>query len=247
MMNITARQDTVRMMIDILSVLVEEARFNFKDNHLEIRVVDPSHVAMIRMEVDSAAFEAWDVDETSLGLELAPIGKLIGLAVAGDLLEINYDEGVGLVSIQVGEINRTIRPLDRQAMVEPKVPEIPLDSCAILSGTKFARALRAADQVGDLVTFSLDKNQFVVHVSGDGGAVTVPYEAGELLGLECAKPVKSQYSLQYLLPLATRISSTVEEVKICFGENYPLQIEFEFAEGSGRVIYFLAPRVEGDT
>ena len=98
------------MMLDILSVLVEEARFNFKDNHLEIRVVDPSHVAMIRMEIDSAAFEAWDVDETSLGLELAPIGKLIGLAVAGDLLEINYDEGVGLVSIQVGEINRTIRP-----------------------------------------------------------------------------------------------------------------------------------------
>ena len=73
MMNITARQDTFRMVVDILSTLVEEARFNFEDDKLVIRIVDPSHVAMIQMEVDSSAFESWEVAETVLGLELSKI------------------------------------------------------------------------------------------------------------------------------------------------------------------------------
>ncbi|MDP6099738.1 MAG: hypothetical protein QF566_06130 [Candidatus Thalassarchaeaceae archaeon] len=62
----------------------------------------------------------------------------------------------------------------------------------------------------------------------------------------CGDPVKSQYSLQYLLPLAKRLEATVETVTARFGENYPLRLEFTFADGGANVIYFLAPRVEGD-
>ncbi|HHZ74156.1 MAG TPA: hypothetical protein EYN58_03060, partial [Candidatus Poseidoniales archaeon] len=127
MMNITARQETFRMVIDILSTLVEEARFNFEEDKLVVRVVDPSHVAMIQLEVDSAAFESYDVTESVLGLELSKISKLVQLAGAGDLIVINYNDSVGKVEFQVGEIERTIRPLDRQNMQEPNVPELDTD------------------------------------------------------------------------------------------------------------------------
>jgi proliferating cell nuclear antigen len=246
MMNITARQDTIRIIVDILSTLVEEARFNFNADNLEIRVVDPSHVAMIRMEIDKSAFESWEVDETVLGLELSKLSKLVSLAGTGDLLEINFDEGFGRVNINVGEIERVIRPLDRQNMQEPRVPDLDVTTLACLSGAKFARALKAADQVGDLVTFSLDQNKFNVNVSGESDSVSVTYEAGELQELVCDNPVKSQYSLQYLLPLAKRIESTVDSITVRFGENYPLRLEFDIADGQGKVVYFLAPRVEGD-
>ncbi len=53
-------------------------------------------------------------------------------------------------------------------------------------------------------------------------------------------------TMQNLLPLAKRIESTVEKVTARFGENYPLKLEFGFAEGGAKVIYFLAPRVEVD-
>ncbi len=245
-MNITARQDTFRMVVDILSTLVEEARFNFEEDKLVIRVVDPSHVAMIHMEVDSAAFESWDVNETVLGLELAKISKLVQLAGAGDLILVNYNDAVGKVEFQVGEIERTIRPLDRQNMQEPKVPDLDTDISVSLSGAKFARALKAAEQVGDLVTFSIDQTRFSVNVTGESDAVNVSYDAGELQELNCTSPVKSQYSLQYLLPLAKKLEATVDTITARFGENYPLKLEFEFADGGAKVIYFLAPRVEGD-
>ena len=116
----------MRTIVDILTALVDEAKFNFTEGHLEVRSVDPSHVAMIRMEVDAAAFEAWESDECSVGFELTKIRDLIGLAGAEDLIEIQFDENDGRVNIQVGEINRVIRPLDRAAMIEPRVPEVPL-------------------------------------------------------------------------------------------------------------------------
>lgn len=245
-MNITARQETFRMIVDILSTLVEEARFNFDQEKLTIRVVDPSHVAMIKMEVDAAAFESWEVDETVLGLELSKISKLVQLANSGDLIVVNFNDAVGKAEFQVGEIERTIRPLDRTNLPEPNVPELGTKVSVSLSGAKFARALKAADQVGDLVTFSIDQNRFSVHVAGESDAVNVTYESGELQELVCDSPVKSQYSLQYLLPLAKRIESTVETVTARFDDNYPLRLEFQFAEGGADVVYFLAPRVDGD-
>jgi proliferating cell nuclear antigen len=246
LLNITAKQDTMRTIVDILTVLVEEAKFNFTEGHLEVRSVDPSHVAMIRMEVDAAAFEAWESDECSVGFELTKIRDLIGLAGAEDLIEIQFDENDGRVNIQVGEINRVIRPLDRAAMIEPRVPEVPLTSRAKLSGVKFSRALRAAKQVGDLVTLSLNSQSFSVNVSGDTDSVNVTYEAGEMEELVCDGPVRSQYSLGYLQPLARKLENIVDSVTINFGENYPLKLEFEFAGGSGRCVYFLAPRIEGE-
>lgn len=244
MLNITARQDTIRTIVDILTVLVDEAKFNFKEDHLELRVVDISLVAMIRMEVDSAAFEAWECDETEIAIELSKLKELISLAGSGDLLEMGYDENDGRLNIQVGEIDRVIRPLDRSAMMEPRVPDIDMDARASLSGAKLSRALRAARQVGDLVTFSLDSQRFNVHVAGDTDSVNVSYQAGEMQELVCETPVKSQYSLNYLEPLAKRIEGIVDTVDVHFGENYPLKLTFNFAEGAGRCIYFLAPRIE---
>ena len=87
MLNVTARQDLISKIIDTLGVVVEDARFDFGEDGLEIRVVDPSHVAMIRMKIDSAAFDTWELDETSLGLELRKIKELVSLGGPTDMVE----------------------------------------------------------------------------------------------------------------------------------------------------------------
>ena len=52
MLNITAKQDTMRTIVEILTVLVEDAKFKFEEGHIEVRAVDAMHVAMVRMEID---------------------------------------------------------------------------------------------------------------------------------------------------------------------------------------------------
>ena len=73
MMNVAARQELMNKIVDILGVVVEDAKFEFKSDGLHMRVVDASHVAMIKLDVDSAAFETWELDDVNLGIELKKI------------------------------------------------------------------------------------------------------------------------------------------------------------------------------
>jgi proliferating cell nuclear antigen len=245
MLNVTARQDLISKIIDTLGVVVEDARFDFGEDGLEIRVVDPSHVAMIRMKIDSAAFDTWELDETSLGLELRKIKELVSLGGPTDLIEMAYGDETGVLTVNLGKIDRNIRPLDNSTMTPPTLPELKLPCKVTISGADFTQALKAARQVGDLVNFSIDENTFTVHVQGSTDSVTVAFNKDELQHMECEKPARSQYSLTYLVPLS-KIFGNLESVNIGFGENYPLSMSFNFHDGAAEVQYFLAPRVEND-
>jgi proliferating cell nuclear antigen len=246
MLNITARQDLMRIIFDTISVVVEEARLDFSENDLEIRVVDPSHVAMIRMNVDSAAFESWEVDETFLGLELVKMRDLLSLGNAGDLIEMKHDDEEGRINLSMGKIDRVIRPLDHSTMSPPNVPDLELPASVTLSGEDLSRALRAVRLVGDLVNISLSEEGLAINVTGgDTDSVSVMYTKDEVQELKCDGAVSSQYSLTYLLPIS-RLLSVIDSVTLRFGDNFPLKIEYEFANGAANVTYFLAPRIEGD-
>ena len=78
MLNITARSELLRTIVETLNVVVEDARLDFAEGGLEVRVVDPSHVAMVQLGVDAAAFDTWEVEETALGIELL---KMIQISV----------------------------------------------------------------------------------------------------------------------------------------------------------------------
>tara|TARA_B100000459_G_C8521065_1_gene176174 strand:- start:8 stop:748 length:741 start_codon:yes stop_codon:yes gene_type:complete len=245
MLNVTARQDLMSKIIETLGVVVEDARFDFSENGLEVRVVDPSHVAMIQMNIDAAAFETWELDETKLGLELRKIKELVSLGGPTDMIEMAYGDETGVLTVNLGKIDRNIRPLDNSTLTPPTLPELKLPCKVTISGADFTQALRAARQVGDLVNFSIDANSFTVHVLGSTDSVTVAFDKEELQNLECEGPARSQYSLTYLVPLSKTFGG-LESVNIGFGENYPLSMSFSFHDGAAEVQYFLAPRVEND-
>ncbi len=246
MLNITARQELMRTIFDTLNVVVEEARLDFNEHDLDVRVVDPSHVAMIKMTIQSAAFDSWEVDEKSLGLELGKMRDLLSLGNSGDLIELRHDEHEGRVHINMGKIDRVIRPLDHSTVQPPNVPELDLPASVTLTGEDLSRAFRAARQVGDLVNISLSSEGLDINViGGETDSVSVSYGKDEVHELICDGPVRSQYSLTYLLPLS-KLMAINDRVTLRFGDNFPLRVEYEFADGAGQVVYFLAPRIEGD-
>ena len=245
MLNVTARQDLMRMIVETLGVVVEEARLDFSEDGLIVRVVDPSHVAMIKMEVDSAVFDTWEVDETNLGLEMRKLKEFLTLGSADDMVEMKYDDASGQATVHLGRIDLNLRPLDNSTLNPPNVPSLDLPCGVTISGADLSQALRAARQVGDLVNFSLDENIFSINVQGSTDSVNVQFTKDELVAIDCNSPARSQYSLTYLIPM-TKIFSGMENVNLRFGENFPLRLNFDFADGAGHVEYFLAPRVEGD-
>jgi proliferating cell nuclear antigen len=238
----------MREIVDLLSVLTEEAKLCWGENGLSTTVVDGSHVALMSVTIADACFETYEVEPVEIGLELGKLRDLLTLAGPNDLVEIDYDGATGAINVRVGEVHRILRGLDTSSMAEPRMPELKFDCRAKLSAERFSRALRAAKFVGELVDLSLDKNQMTFSVTVEAGeAVNVRFDAGEMSELIAPKPTQSTYSLQFLEPLSRKLASGLtDEVTIEFQDRYPLRLTWSSNDGGAAWSYFLAPRVSNE-
>ena len=248
MLRVTAKQQLMREIVDLLSVLTEEAKLCWGENGLSTTVVDGSHVALMSVTIADACFETYEVEPVEIGLELGKLRDLLTLAGPNDLVEIDYDGATGAINVRVGEVHRILRGLDTSSMAEPRMPELKFDCSAKLSAERFSRALRAAEFVGELVDLSLDKNQMTFSVTVEAGeAVNVRFDAGEMSELIAPKPTQSTYSLQFLEPLSRKLASGLtDEVTIEFQDRYPLRLTWSSNDGGAAWSYFLAPRVSNE-
>ena len=209
MLNVTARLDLMSKILDTLKAVVEDAKFDFKENSLHIRVVDHSHVAMIQMDIDSAAFDTWELDETSLAFEIDVVRNLVSLGTPDEMLNLKADEGTGMLHAKLGNVEGELRTIDPSTITVPALP--PLDpKCKVhLSGNDFIRILKAAALGGDMMTLSIGGDHFTVSASGTNSNIQVKFHKDNLQLFEYDNQAHSQYSLGYLQPL-TKVIGRVE-------------------------------------
>ena len=248
MLRVTANTQLMREIVDLLSVLTEEAKMCWGEKGLTVNVVDGSHVALLSATISDACFETYEVEPVEIGLELGKLRDLLTLAGPGDLVEIDYDAAVGAVNVRVGEVHRILRGLDTGSMQDPKLPVLDFDCSAAIGAEKLSRALRAAKFVGELVDLSLDSKELRVSVTVEAGeGVNVRFESGELSELVCPSPTQGTYSLQFLDPLTRKLASGLtQDIRMQFQDKYPLRLDWNSNDGGASWTYFLAPRVTND-
>tara|TARA_B110000263_G_scaffold67768_1_gene58671 strand:- start:15 stop:761 length:747 start_codon:yes stop_codon:yes gene_type:complete len=248
MLRVTAKTQLMREIVDLLSVLTEEAKMSWGEKGLTVNVVDGSHVALLSATISDACFETYEVEPVEIGLELGKLRDLLTLAGPGDLVEIDYDDAVGAVNVRVGEVHRILRGLDTGSMQDPKLPVLDFDCSVAIGAEKLSRALRAAKFVGELVDLSLDSKEMRVSVTVEAGeGVNVRFESGELSELVCPSPTQGTYSLQFLDPLTRKLASGLtQDIRMQFQDKYPLRLDWSSNDGGASWTYFLAPRVTND-
>ena len=250
MLRVTANTQLMREIVDLLSVLTEEAKMSWGEKGLTVNVVDGSHVALLSCTFSNACFETYEVEPVEIGLELGKLRDLLTLAGSSDLVEIDCDDAVGTVNIRVGEVHRILRGLDTGTMRGAKLPKLDWAeySSATIGAEKLSRALRAAKFVGELVDLSIDSKELRVSADGLAGeSVAVRFESGELSELVCPSPTQCSYSMQFLDPLTRKLASGLtEDVRVRFKEEWPLRLDWDSNDGGASWTYFLAPRVTHD-
>tara|TARA_B100002051_G_C16617385_1_gene576424 strand:+ start:64 stop:810 length:747 start_codon:yes stop_codon:yes gene_type:complete len=247
MLRVTAKQQLVREIVEVLSVLNEEAKIIWGENGLVVTIVDGSHVALLSAKIGNECFETYEVEPVDIGLELGKMKDLLSLG-GSDLVEIDYDKAVGMMNVRIGSVLRILRGLDTSTMDNPSLPDLEFNSRATIDSEKLSKSLRAAKFVGELVDFSIDNNQLRVSVQSEAGeGVNVKFESGELGELSCSEPSQSTYSLQFLEPLTRKLASGItDEITLQFQEKYPLKLTWKTNDGGAEWVYFLAPRVIND-
>jgi proliferating cell nuclear antigen len=239
--------DTLRTALDSVSVLVDECKIHLDEEGLAIRAVDPANVGMVNLELDAVAFESYEADGGVIGVNLARLEDIAGMASSGDLVEMELDEETRKLHIQIDGLEYTLALIDPDSIrQEPDLPDLDLPAEVVVEGADIDRAVRAADMVSDHIALGVDADaeQFYVDAEGDTDDVHLELDEDDLIDLTPG-PARSLFALDYLKDMNRAIPNDAE-VTLELGEEFPVKLHFDVAEGQGSVTYMLAPRIQSD-
>ena len=239
------KADVLKEVVDVISALIDEAKFNIKPDGISLRAVDPAHVAMLDMTLQKKAFEEFKAKECELGIDIDKLKEVLRLAGAGDSFNIEHDGEKNRLILDVGNITRRMALVDTAGMSDPKVPNLNLPAKLTVETNELRKGLRAAEAVSDHVALIASSDSFEMVSEGDTDSVNLKLPKALLKELDCKENQRSLFSLDYFSTMIKAIGSA-PEVTLYIGTDYPINLEFNIADGNGHVKYLLAPRIESE-
>lgn len=246
MFQLTATVSTMNSVIDPVKTLVEECKIHFEDDSISINAVDPANVGMLDLECDAQAFESYDSKGTTIGIDISRLADVISLGSSDDLVHIDYDTETRKVKITVDGLEYTLSLIDPDTVrKEPDVPDLDYPVHIATQGHEFGRAVTAAEMVSDHLGFGAkaDEPIFYAQANGDTDDIYIERTASEIDRLTVNDDAESLFSLDYLGIVEKPIGSDTD-VDISIGNEVPISLGFDIAEGYGRVKYVVAPRIQ---
>ena len=239
--------ETLASALDSVSVLVDECKIHLEEDGLQIRAVDPANVGMVDLSLEAAAFESYEADGGLIGVDLTRLEDIAGMAESGQLVQLELDEETRKLHIHLDGLEYTLALIDPDSIrQEPDIPDLDLPARVVLEGRDVNRSVTAADMVSDHIALGVEEGTetFYVSAEGDTDDVHLELSADDLIQLQVGA-AHSLFSLDYLKDMNKAIPVDTE-VTLEIGEEFPIKIHFEFAEGLGHVTYMLAPRIQSD-
>jgi len=249
MLSAIASVDVIEQLLEPVTALVDEARVHFETEQVHITVVDPANVAMVDTTLDAAAFESYEADGETLGLNLGQFTDVLGLADSGDLVHLDLDAQTRKLDIEIGSVTDYTQALINPQSIrsEPDQPDMGLPNAVVLEGGDLEHAVAAAQLASDHLSVAShgarEEIQFIAE--GDTDDVRTAYGPDETIDIDAAAEVGSLVSLDYVADVVEPIPSAAE-VRVEWGDEFPIVVNYEHSEGRGHVHNTIAPRVRGD-
>jgi len=235
----------LKTVLSSLRALVDEARIRITEDGLTVRAVDSANVAMDDLELEAAAFESFEASLGTLGLNLDRLADPVSLASKDDLVQLFHDPESGKLIVVVDGLRYSMACLDsRTIRTEPTLPEFDLPAAVTVGRDALQRGVKAADLVADHVRLRMeaDSEALVIEAEGDTDAVTLELDSDDIDVL-AAGEASTLFSLDYCKRLVRTIPAGTP-VTLDLGEDFPLILSYELADGDGTISRMLAPRIE---
>jgi len=222
-------------LISVLSNAVDEALFEFKEDGFQVRALDPSRVMFIKVTIPPDSFEEYNTNNEEIGVNLQFLSKVLKRAKKKDKIIFEFNDNMLKITLEGGS-RRTFKTgvIDVQSE-DIDLPELEYTAHAIVDGKELFEAIKDVSLVSDAVRISVENEELKISGSGSTSDVNITIDTA----VE-GEDVKSSYGISYLMDIMKSLKNG--EVTLHFGENMPIQIEYE--NGGGKTIVLLAPRVE---
>jgi proliferating cell nuclear antigen len=243
MFKLRMKMENLREVVEVVSTLVSEVKLTISKDGLEAKAVDPSHVAMLVLNLHKAVFEEFTGETTELGVDVEKLKEVLRLSKPGDVIDFQFDGKNRLVA-SLGRVTRQMAVVDPAGITDPKVPNVSPPASVTVKTEDLRQGIRGSESFTDHVTLTLDPEGFTMHSEGETDQLDLRISKENLTKLEVKEPVKSMYPLDFFSAMVKSISA--EETTLHVGNEYPLKVEFAMGSGRGEGRYLLAPRVEED-
>jgi len=240
-----ARAEILKEVVNVVSTLVDEAKFTVNADGLTLRAVDPAHIAMVDLTLGKDAFEEFKADESEIGIDIDKLSQFLKLAKADDMVDLKHDEDKRKLKIMVGDITRHMSLIDTTGMSDPKVPNLELPVSVTVRADDLMQGIRASETVSDHIALVASPDGFEMSCEGDMDQVHWRKAKKDLAALEAPSSVRSLFPLEYFSNMLKSVSSG-SSVTMHLGSDYPVKMEFKIAGEKGEVRYLLAPRIESN-
>lgn len=237
----------IKEFVGTLRAIVDEAKFNVGPDGIQVRAVDPANVAMDDGVLSVGAFESYDASEGVLGLNLERLEEVLKLAKKDDLVELSFDTNTFKLAIHIDGVEFTMACIDPDSIrKEPEIPDMDLPISLTLAEAQISRGVKAADMVSDHIRFRCDETAETVYIEAEGDTDDVRLElsSDDLEALTVADG-QALFSLDYVNDISRKFPKGAE-ITLTFGTDFPMMIEYEFADGECDVLALLAPRIQSD-
>jgi proliferating cell nuclear antigen len=232
--------------INIISDLVNEARFKINKEAMELVAMDPANVAMVIFKLLSSCFTEYDVkEETQIAINLGNLKQILRRVSPNDMLSLELTEDNKLSIKLKGNTTRTFNlPIIELEEKEQKVPDLKFPISIVMPSSTLTGIVEDADIVAESVTFEVEKGSFTINAAGDLSQARIEIKEGDNIKIEASENVKAKYSIEYMKKMigAAKLS---ENVEIRFNKDYPLKLDFK-AVDKLLLSFILAPRVENE-
>lgn len=237
------KMEVLREMVEVISTLVSEVKLVVSKDGIEVKAVDPSHVAMLVLSLKKGGFEEFTGESTEIGIDVEKLKEILRLSKPGDILDLSYEGGKGKLVVTVGKLTRLMGVVDPAGITDPKVPNVNPPGKVVIGIDDLRQGIRGSESISDHVTLALEPEFFTLHAEGDNDRVDLKIPKADLKTIEVKESVKSMYPLDFFSSMVKSITSA-DDVTMFVGNEYPLKLEFAIASGKGDARYLLAPRVE---
>jgi proliferating cell nuclear antigen len=239
------QQDTLTTYFETAYSLVDETRVHLTPEGFHISAVDPANVAMLEADLAAGAFESYEFDGGTIGVNIERLLDLCSVGDSGDLVYLTLNGETRKLELEIGGFEATMALIDPDAIRnEPDLPDLDLPARVVCEGSWLADAVDAADLVSDHISFGADPDAKEFWMSAQGDTDDVRWALGDedLINASVDGEADSIFSLDYLDDM-TGVMPGDASVAVRLGEEFPIRLQYDMADGVGEVEMMCAPRI----
>ena len=227
--------------VDAIAALIDEGTFEFGDEGMALKAMDPSQIAMVDFQMPKKGFKAYEVGEKqSIGIDFSELSRVMRRAHPEDTVTLEL-KGNKLEVIFEGKTKRKFLLPLIDATAHPNKPKIEFDVLVKLPANDIKEVLADVELVSNYVVFEASDKGLDISSESESGKAEISLPKDAVLEMKATAPARAMFPLEYLKNMVRNTDvSTV--IQLDLKKDNPMQMSYPIGEGS--VTYFLAPRIE---